>query len=128
LKIKELAHIFVLPFFFLSIDYVLILSEKWVGLHFGRFFPKLIWSPCSASMLTADTAKKDQLGDRKKSFGEKFRRSKLRRYWGKILTKQASPVLYEKLRQSKLRRLKIFKLLCISNFGTSFFLQQFLLL
>jgi hypothetical protein len=21
-------------------------GKKWVGLHFGRFFPKLIWSPC----------------------------------------------------------------------------------
>jgi hypothetical protein len=32
--------------FFLSIDYVLILAKKWVGLHFRRFFHKLIWSPC----------------------------------------------------------------------------------
>jgi hypothetical protein len=23
------------------------LDKKWVGLHFGRFFIKLIWSPCS---------------------------------------------------------------------------------
>jgi hypothetical protein len=26
-------------------NYSLILTKKWVGLHFGRFFHKLIWSP-----------------------------------------------------------------------------------
>jgi hypothetical protein len=24
-----------------------LILKKWVGLHFGRFFNKLIWSPCS---------------------------------------------------------------------------------
>jgi hypothetical protein len=27
-------------------NYLLILTKKWVKLHFGRFFHKLIWSPC----------------------------------------------------------------------------------
>jgi hypothetical protein len=31
--------------FFSSSDYILILTNKWTGLHFWRFFYKLIWSP-----------------------------------------------------------------------------------
>jgi hypothetical protein len=31
--------------------YVLILTKKWVGLNFGRFFHKLIWSPCTGRLL-----------------------------------------------------------------------------
>jgi hypothetical protein len=27
-------------------SYALILTKKWVGLLFGRFFRKLVWSPC----------------------------------------------------------------------------------
>jgi hypothetical protein len=41
-KITEVAHIF-MPLL-LSVHDVLIL-QKWIGIHFGRFFQKLIWSP-----------------------------------------------------------------------------------
>jgi hypothetical protein len=40
----KVAHI--LSYFFLvSIYYIYHSDEKWVGLYFGRFFHKLIWSP-----------------------------------------------------------------------------------
>jgi hypothetical protein len=42
-KITIASQIFWLLF---STYYVLILTKKTVGLHFGRIFHKLIWSPC----------------------------------------------------------------------------------
>jgi hypothetical protein len=45
LKITEVAQIFRLIFSH-GKSYVLILTKKWFGLHFGPFFHKLIWSPC----------------------------------------------------------------------------------
>jgi hypothetical protein len=45
LRIAEVVKILGL-FFSCSTNYVLILTEKFVGLHFGRLFRKLIWSPC----------------------------------------------------------------------------------
>jgi hypothetical protein len=36
--------------FFQSIDYVLILTKKYIGLHYGRFFfHERNWSPCPLS-------------------------------------------------------------------------------
>jgi hypothetical protein len=35
-----------LGYFFPWISFSIHFDKKWVGLHFGRFFRKLIWSPC----------------------------------------------------------------------------------
>jgi hypothetical protein len=35
--------------FFHGTSYVLILTKKWDGLHFGRFFHKFIWSPSNTA-------------------------------------------------------------------------------
>jgi hypothetical protein len=37
--------------FFNGRSCVLILTKKWIGLHFGQFFNKHIWSPCLQSKL-----------------------------------------------------------------------------
>jgi hypothetical protein len=39
--------------FSLSLSYASILTKKWFGLHFGRFFHQLIWSPCSRERFVA---------------------------------------------------------------------------
>jgi hypothetical protein len=44
MKIKEIAQI-LSNFFTVRKSYWSILAKKWVGLHFGRLFRKLIWSP-----------------------------------------------------------------------------------
>jgi hypothetical protein len=43
LKNTELAKIF--GYFFPQISLCINFGKKWHGLHFGRFFLKLIWSP-----------------------------------------------------------------------------------
>jgi hypothetical protein len=44
LKISEVAQIYGTTFS-QSIRSLFILTKKWIGLHFGRLFHKLIWSP-----------------------------------------------------------------------------------
>jgi hypothetical protein len=44
LKIREVAHIF-WPIFS-TVKFRYYFRQIWVGLRFGRFFHKLIWSPC----------------------------------------------------------------------------------
>jgi hypothetical protein len=41
---KSNPHFWATPFH--CEGWALILAKKWIGLHFGRFFLKLIWSPC----------------------------------------------------------------------------------
>jgi hypothetical protein len=50
----------------LIIEYVLILAKIWVGLHFVRFFQKLIWSPWSLSTPLTDTESRVNEGRREK--------------------------------------------------------------
>jgi hypothetical protein len=47
LEITTVGHIFGATFFPQKI--CINFGEEWVGLHFGRFFHKLIRSPCAAA-------------------------------------------------------------------------------
>jgi hypothetical protein len=37
-------------------------DKKWVGLHFGQFFHKLIWSPWKQTLLSANARQSDRIG------------------------------------------------------------------
>jgi hypothetical protein len=51
-KTTKVSHIFWLLFPYVSFS--IHFDKKWVGLHFGRFFRKLIWSPCQGFKSSAD--------------------------------------------------------------------------
>jgi hypothetical protein len=57
IKNSKLDFIFGLLFPTFKVMCVLILAKKWVGLHFGRYFSKLIRSPCSRKTRTLRSQK-----------------------------------------------------------------------